>query len=737
MIDNNDELIEFADEVEEAPGLKLTPWKILIVDDDPDVHVTTKLALKDLSIEDAELTFVDAYSAVEGLRLLRQENDFSVALIDVVMENDDSGLSLVQAIRDQLHNHSIRLILRTGQPGFAPESDTIRLYDINDYKTKSELTRTRLITSIAIAIRSYSQIKQLEANSKGLQETLVATAALSRLSNINNFAADVITYLCTLLDIEKECLICAALNPPKEAPFILSAAGHFSDWEGEPLAKLPEERVRKQLTQVLESKKHIFDNGICVYFPGANNQALAALVEPEHTITASEQRLLEVFCSNIAVTFENLQLYSSIEQLAFQDSLVKLPNRNGFMTEIGRQLNHSPRSKKALALIDLDGFSYMNSVLDDAFGDEILCAVAQRLCTHLPRSHCIARVGGDIFGVFANHKDLTPQIIESVFSEPFTLHKNESLRISATSGLILVDDDSLSAAELIKNAGVALKQAKYFNRGKTVLFATEQADKARDRMQMLNRLRAAFSSQRLKLHFQPFIRLQDGVTVGAESLLRWETDDGKFIPPDSFIPLAEQSGMIVAIGEWVLSTALRWRSSLSGKVDDTFRVAVNVSLVQLKEDDFVESVIQHMQAQRVAGHQIEIELTESIAAEDIISVTKKLQKLREHNISISMDDFGTGYSSLSVLRNLPFNRLKIDRNFISGSAADQPNYTIARTIKELAGNFKMHTIAEGIETQGQLDALRQTGCEEGQGYFFARPMDAYQFESWLMLSANE
>ncbi|MDV6328404.1 EAL domain-containing protein [Idiomarina sp. Sol25] len=731
-----DDLIEFAEEEAEKPVSNSVPWKILIVDDDPDVHVTTKMALKGLVIEEAELSFADAYSASEGLSLLREDDDFSVALVDVVMESDSSGLQLVQAIRDKLHNHSIRLILRTGQPGFAPESDTIRLYDINDYKTKSELTRTRLITSIAMAIRSYSQIKQLEANSKGLTETLVATAELGLLSDINHFAAGVVEHLCTLLGIEKDCLICAALDTSDSPPFILSAAGDFASWQGVPLEKLPEENIRQLLMQVLESKQHIFESGICLYLPGINNQALAAFVELARPIEQCEQRLLEVFCSSVAMTFEKLQLYSSIEKLAFQDSLIKLPNRNGFMSEIGQQLTNRPKEKYAVALIDLDSFSYMNSVLNDAFGDEILCAVAQRLCNRLTKSLCIARVGGDIFGVLADARDLTPETIESVFSQPFMLHKNEPLRISATSGLITVGDSSLSAAEIIKNAGVALKQAKHFNRGKTVLFAPQQAEAARDRMSLLSRLRTAFSSERLTLHFQPFIRLSDGAVVGAESLLRWKTDNGEFIPPDRFIPLAEQSGMMVAIGDWVLRSALRWRSAISDKVEDAFRVAINVSVVQLKEANFVESVIQHIQQQGLKGHQVEIELTESIAAEDIVSITEQLKNLRAHDIGISMDDFGTGYSSLSVLRNLPFTRLKIDRSFVSGNAAGHPSYSVARTIKELASNFKLRTVAEGIETQTQCDALTVAGCEEGQGYFLARPMDAYQFENWLMLTCD-
>ena len=219
--------------------------------------------------------------------------------------------------------------------------------------------------------------------------------------------------------------------------------------------------------------------------------------------------------------------------------------------------------------------------------------------------------------------------------------------------------------------------------------------------------------------------------MGAECLLRWQTAEGQHIPPDHFIPLAEQSGMIVALGDWVIRTALRWRAGLIGRVDDTFRVAINVSLVQLIEDNFVANILHYIHTQGLQGYHVEIELTESMAAHDINSVIKKLKQMREHGISIAIDDFGTGYSSLSILSSLPIDRLKIDRSFVSGDAANQPHYGIAHTVIELATNLQMHTIAEGIETESQRDTLRQNGCLEGQGYLFSRPLDEAQFNQWL------
>lgn len=728
----SDGLMVFADEVEEVPCSGSVSWKILIVDDDPDVHSTTKLALRGLSVDGRPLTFVDAYSAAEAFDQLKQKKDFSVALVDVVMESDSSGLNLVQDIRKKLNNHNVRLILRTGQPGYAPEAETIRLYDINDYKTKSELTSVRLLTSIAIAIRSYSQITQLDANRNGLNQVLAATSELGRCSDIKEFASSVTLHLCALLQADKDCLVCADLNPASEPPFILAAEGQYESLFGMPLTDLPETQMRQQLTSVLHSKQHaLLHDGVCLHFAGTDSQALIAFVKRPLAITASEKSLLDVFCSNISVAFKNLQLYSSIEQLAYQDPLVDLPNRNGFIAEIELQLSQPSLRSKAIALVDLDNFSYINSVLDEAFGDEILKAVAQRIKSQMSACSFVARVSGDVFGILSDAENLSPARIEALFEEPFALHRNEPLRISASSGLILLNDEPRGANEVLKNAGVALKQAKQFHRGSAVFFATELANAARDRMQLLSRLRTAFSSERLKLHFQPFIRLNDGAATGAECLLRWQTDDGQFIPPDQFIPLAEQSGMMVALGHWITRTALRWRSGLGERVEDSFRVAINVSLAQLKEDDFVESMVRDIQELGLQAQHVELELTETVAAHDVADVTEKLKQLGELGISIALDDFGTGYSSLSILSCLPIDRLKIDRSFVSGSSADEPKFSMAHTIIELADNFQLRTIAEGIETKEQLVALQKIGCQEGQGYFFSRPLDEKAFDAFL------
>ena len=263
------------------------------------------------------------------------------------------GLRLVRFIRDELGNRAMRVILRTGQPGYAPEIDTIQLYDINDYKTKSELTRVRLFTSLTVAIRSYWQIHQLEASRRGLALIVGAGNELSKPRGLQRFAEGVVTQLCALLGIGEEGLVCAVDGDFGRSPTVLAAAGCYAGWMGRSLDDISDRRVREELEKAFSGRSHQFGEATCLYFGGTGNQALAAFVDVQHPLSTLDRNLLEVFCSNISVGFENMQLYRRISNLAFEDGLVKLPNRNSLLTLIDQR----PSAADTLALVDIDGFA--------------------------------------------------------------------------------------------------------------------------------------------------------------------------------------------------------------------------------------------------------------------------------------------------------------------------------------------------------------------------------------------
>ncbi|WP_019937997.1 bifunctional diguanylate cyclase/phosphodiesterase [Bordetella sp. FB-8] len=729
MAYNDEALIPFADDALADPGQTWSAavWQVLIVDDEPDVHAASKLALKGIPVEGRNIAFSHAHTAAQALTLLSQPNDFAVALIDVVMERDDAGLQLVRQIRETLDNKALRIILRTGQPGYAPEIDTIRQYDINDYRTKSELTQVRLFTCLTMAVRSYAQIRQLEAGRRGLEQILAASVELGKPVGLKKFASGVVTQLCALLNVEAQCLVCAAMNPSDQTPYVLAAAGAYDAWIGLPLNQIPESRVRDSLYQTLHARQHFLHDGASLYFQGYNDQALAAFVDVQRPLQALEKELLEVFCSNISVAFENLQLYLNINDLAYNDTLVHLPNRNALVEAIDARNS----VEETVALLDLDSFADINSILDDSFGDAVLQSVAHKLRAAFPAETLVARLGSDLFGLYGPAQQVTPEKIAAVFDDPFAVAASEPLRLSATTGLVRLQSSAQTGLVTLKSASAALKQAKRLQRGKSLYFEATQADAARDRIRMLNHLRTSFSEERLFLHYQPFINLQDGRIVGAESLLRWKNTEGQFISPELFIPIAEQSGLMIPMGEWVARTAMKWRASLKGQVDANFRVAINVSRTQFAEPDFAQKFLEILDEAGLQGSQVEIELTESVAIENLEDLAIKLHILRGCGIRVAMDDFGTGYSSLSVIQRLQLDHLKIDRGFVSGNQVGEESFEIARTIITMADHLALTTIAEGIETQQQCDALLAAGCQEGQGYLFSRPLAETDFLVWL------
>lgn len=564
----------------------------------------------------------------------------------------------------------------------------------------------------------------MEAGRKGLEKILAATSALSKSSGLQHFASELMAQLCALLEFEENGLLCAAMIPGSPEPYVLAATGSYGQWRGLPLLELPDTRVRERLNLGLSQQMHCFDDGVLLFFRGVQGQALLAYVDVQRPVNTIERCLLEVFCSNMSVVFANLQLYLDVESLAFQDVLVGLPNRNAMLAELEQRKS----GIKVLALVDLDNFADINSILDEVFGDEVLKAVADRLRSSLSENTRLARLGNDLFALFGPQSEVNPEQIKQLFAEPFLINQTESLRLSATSGLVVAHDQP--AAELLKNAGAALKQAKRMARGKALYFKDEQSAAARNRIHVLSSLRSALSEQRLELYFQPFVRLHDRKIIGAECLLRWRTADGGFVSPDEFIPVAEQSGLMIAIGEWVIRTALAWRHSLRGVVDDSFRVAINISHVQFAEPDFVPMVLRLLRESGVAGAMVELELTESVAIENIERLLGKLEQLQQQGIHIALDDFGTGYSSLSVLKRLPLDRLKIDRSFVSGDGVNG-DFDMAGTITAMASHLRLKTIAEGIESEEQCAALQAAGCIDGQGYLFSRPLPASGFASLL------
>lgn len=733
----DDDLLQFLDDHEHAddePEEPRKPWRVLIVDDDTDVHKATELAMQGLLVEGEPLTFLHAKSAGEARSLLGHEPDIAVVLLDVVMESDDAGLQLVRHIREELRQRAVRIVLRTGQPGYAPEIETVQAYDINDYKTKSELTRTRLYTVLTAAIRSYRQIRALEANRQGLEMIVEASTELGRQHGLHRFAEGVVTQLCALLGTLPEGLVCVQAPNHNSGDTtgdarVIAAAGQYSSLINRPLHAVPAGKIRELLARCLSVGHNLYEDGCTVLFFGLpNGRAMAALVEVQRELDELDRQLLRAFCSNIAVGFENVMLYTQLTDQAYNDPLLQLPNRTRFI----ELLEHNLKSPEGitLALIDLDDFADVNDAFGHRFGDQVLQAVSQRLAQRLGFNTAMARISSNAFGLLGPDDMVNAHRIGTAFSDPFTV-AGERLQLSATTGLVRLAQSRALGSELLLDAQIALKRAKAGNRGASQYFSPEMGIDARERFKLLKGLRASFEERRLFVVYQPQVELATQRVIGAEALLRWRTDEGKFVPPDQFIPLAEQSGLIVPIGEFVLRTACRQVRQLRDAGYSDFRIAVNISLAQFRHPAFIDTVRRALADAEVPGSALELEITESMAMEEVSAVLRVLAEIRGTGASVAIDDFGTGFSSLSQLRRLDVERLKIDRAFVREAQSSAAGATIAQMVVNLGCSLGMRVVAEGIETEEQRQHLLALGCHEGQGWLFAKPMPADELDRWL------
>ncbi|MFZ6658830.1 GGDEF/EAL domain-containing response regulator [Undibacterium sp. TJN19] len=711
-------------------------WRIMIIDDDPDVHSATTFALGSLEIQHRALSFLHAYSAAEAREILQKESDIAIILLDVVMEQEDAGLQLVSHIRKTLGLTDVRIILRTGQPGYAPEIDAIRDYDINDYKTKSELTRTKLYTAVTSAIRSYEQICAISASRRGLEMIIHASTELMALQGMQNFAAGVLVQITGLLGLDTEGFVCARhilaeMPEAGEDLYVIATTTSYANGLNRTLGQLGQVTASDIVVRSLNARQSVFEPEItALYFNNVAQKDFTLFLNTGLHLNEMDKRLLGVFCGNVSVGLDNVMLTSRLHNYAFYDPLTGLANRLKLLQTLNETLLTSLKNRSALSLIDIDHFAETNDALGHQFGDQLLYSVAQRLVTSFGE-HCqLARVGSDTFALLGEENMVCPDKILTLFNSPFDVDQQE-VQLSATIGLIKLDDYDGDGSEALKDTNIALKRAKMNRRGGYEYFTRDMGVEIRERVLLMHALRAAFEHEKLFLVFQPQIDMRDGRVLGAEALLRWKTEDGRFIPPDQFIPIAEYSGLIVDIGEWVLRTACFELVHLRSLGYTNFQMAINVSQAQFSHPLFMQSLNKALADTQAPPNFVELEITESMAMKDPELLIKTLHQIKQLGISVSIDDFGTGFSSLSHLQKLDVDKLKIDRAFVNEIQKNSNEGSIAKMIVQLGKNLGLSIIAEGVESEMQANTLLSYDCHMAQGYLYSRPLTRDDLHTWL------
>ncbi|MBQ4832931.1 EAL domain-containing protein [Pseudoalteromonas sp. MMG010] len=691
-------------------------WDVLIVDDEPEIHTVTKLALTGIEFSGAGLRFHNAHSSAEAINILKASSDIAVIFLDVVMETDDAGLKLAKWIREELNNQTVRIILRTGQAGNCPEQKVIREFDINDYKTKTELTRDKLVTSLITALRSYQQVCQLEYQSEAMNTILSASKAILSLKDVKVLCKNIIDYLAVILACEPKGLICKQLQDD-EAITVLGGCEGFEQYAGLKLGEISHDVVNN-LAHKFKNDQHVFDHDGALFIFKSAQRTAGIYIQCDHPPSALQVKFAEIFLTSVSVALENVGLFNKLRDAAYKDGLTGIANRINFIENLASHY-HENDNKSVLVLLDVMGFSDINNGLGQEVGNALLIAIVHRLQKLLPDAQLLSRIGADIFGlVIAKDKFSQCCFIENL--RPSFIVGEHILPIGFKMGLCHQHDFQHSGAETLKLAYIALNQAKKESKEEGVYFQSQMQKNIALRLQMIRELRQDFESQRLEVWYQPQFNLKDLSVFGCEALLRWRSRDGSYISPAIFIPLAEDAGLIIEIGQWVLEQACLQQKRLES-LGFEICIAVNVSVPQFKVKGYAKQVTDTLKKYNVAPKNIELEVTESVLMDELGSVIDSLNELKSTGIEVAIDDFGTGYSSLSYLQNLPADRLKIDRAFIK-DLPEKDNGDIAAMVIALGAKLGLRTIAEGVETQAQASFLQQLGCNEVQGFLYAKPM---------------
>jgi len=706
-------------------------WQVLIVDDDPEIHSVTQLALSDLVVLGRRLEYLHAYSGKDACQLIEKNDDIVLVLLDVVMETDDAGLNVVKYIRETLQRKDIRIVLRTGQPGYAPEESVIKEYDINDYKTKTELTRRKLVTTVFAAIRSFQQIATVNENRQGLEKIVSGATELSSQHSLSTYSQSVLTQLRTLISDDITAVFCARGqgiidNIDDLSFYVLAQEGFDDNLINQKIDTLQDHQASKQVKACYLQQKHQYqDDSLNLYVAKGDFRAVIH-VKISSPLTEIQTQLLNVFITGVAVGYENVHLFQKLTNAAYRDWLTNLPNRLEFVRLLDNFAQNECKNTVA-ALIDINHFSDINDALGQDIGNQLLTAVGQRIQT-MGCDCKLARVGADVFGIIGPADCLTPEKLIALFHQPFAAGE-QHLPINACFGLCTKEHAQSSGVQVLNQINIALNIAKKNRLEHFAYYHSDIEDQMQWRLNMIRQLRNDFADDCLELWYQPQLSLTTGKVIGAEALLRWRTADGKFVSPAVFIPLAEYSGLIIEIGDWVISQACKQLKILEENFSE-LSISVNVSIPQFRQDNFVDNIINTMTQHKIKPNKLELEITENILMDEPQIIIDALTKLKAQGISIALDDFGTGFSSLSYLQKLPLDRLKVDRAFVTDIHKEGQS-VIAETIINLGQKMQLKVIAEGIEEIEQQERLIELGCDEVQGFYYAKPMPADEFINFL------
>ncbi len=715
-----------AHEAEAAPSGRS---RVLIVDDvSENLHALVQV-LGD------EYAVAAATNGEKALELARRNPQPDLILLDIQMPGMD-GYSVLSALKTDPATADIPVIFVTALSEANDEARGLAL-GVVDYITKpinASLLKARVRTHIELArYRRHPARFELQADPEpGRRPTLLVVDDVP--DNIHELLESLRDryHVMVASDGPRALEIVQGPNPPDLILLDIVMPG-MDGYEVCQRIKATEAGNRIPIIFVtvvdaVEDKVKGFSVGASDYITKPFDSAEVEARVRTHLELARLRTFLEdVLAQRTAMLQVSEEKYRTLSQ---RDPLTGLPNRALFAELLERALRRAARSggEVALLFLDLDNFVAVNESLGHSLGDEVVAKVAERFREQLPESATIARTGGDEFDVILElDADTSPDLVAKrlidSLEEPLEV-EGHSIFLTTSAGIALFPADATTAEALRRQADAALHVAKSQGRGLIWFSSPELSSQARARFEMEADLRRALANDELRLHYQPQLSLATGALVGVEALVRWEHPDRGLVPPDQFVPLAEESGLISQLGEWVLTEACRQLTEWSRAGIDVPQVAVNVSALQFDDPSFPSMVTRVIGECGVGPERMELEITESFVMGDHARWFDTLQELTRLGITFAIDDFGTGFSSLSYLQRLRVHRLKIDLSFIRAMTTDPGSATLVKAIVALGHGLGIEVVAEGVETDEQAAMLREFGCDTIQGYLISRPVPA-------------
>lgn len=728
-----DSLRVVQDDVAHPFGPSHRTWRILVVDDDPDVHVATHFSLRKATILGRRLEMLHAHSVEEAMALARSVSGIAVALVDVVMETPDAGLRLVRLLRE-IGLHEMRIILRTGYPGYAPELEVVNGYEIDDYRTKDEMTHTRMLTVLTASIRSYDQMHAIAKNRAGLRMIVASSTQLFRRSNLELFASGVLTQIAGLLGIEPSGLVCATgvrLSGLEHAK-VICGIGRFGDLVGQPVEAIGDEAVKRLLIAARAHPGPIVQDGyLAINFRCEARRELAVVIEAPDELTTANLDLLKLFSTNVTIGFENLALVEELDRLAYLDPILETPNLNAFEAALRARLDGGAMDGR-VAFASIDALQPLIAAYGPVAIRGMLRSVYERLVDGRSGDMTVARIGDGTFGLVGERNMIDASIVPSAFAAPFRIC-DVNISPTATTAIVDLADLAPDPASIMRTAVVALQHAKRTRRGQSMLYEDVKSEVDRRVDLQVALKRAVEHGDGLAVHLQPKVDLATSAVIGAEALLRW-TNDGEAVSPAEFVPIAEAVGLTAELTRFVIAAIGDWHRSSGDRT--RVPVAINLSMLDLNSQGFATRLFDALAGAGLSPDTVEFEVTEGIAMQNAPWAIDQTRALKEQGFRIALDDFGTGYSSLGQFDRLPIDTLKIDRSFIKRMEMASARHSLAAVVLAMANALDVECVAEGIETEEQKQALVFLGCRIGQGFLFGRPTSIPEFDRQFMARAS-